>query len=105
MIDNNTLKIYGISQSPDTKNFILVLQILQNKYLKEYCGKCYKKYTSATYKWCSPCQIKNNFPEWTSGNNKIDDFIQKKQLEIDHYNDIVFEWIPCNQFNDIKVIV
>ena len=26
------------------------------------------------------------------------------QLEIDNYNDIVFEWIPYNQFNEIKEI-
>ena len=26
------------------------------------------------------------------------------QLNIDNYHDIVFEWIPYNQFNDIKEI-
>ena len=26
------------------------------------------------------------------------------QLKIDKYNDIVFEWIPYNQFSDIKEI-
>ena len=26
------------------------------------------------------------------------------QLKIDHSNDIVFEWIPYNQFSNIKVI-
>ena len=26
------------------------------------------------------------------------------QLQINSYNDIVFEWIPYNQFNDIKKI-
>ena len=26
------------------------------------------------------------------------------QLKINHYDDIVFEWIPYNQFNDIKKI-
>jgi hypothetical protein len=38
---------------------------------------------------------------WTSQNEKIDEFIQEKQLEI-NYNDIVFEWIPYNQFDKIK---
>ena len=26
------------------------------------------------------------------------------QLKINHYNDIIFEWIPYNQFSDIKEI-
>jgi hypothetical protein len=39
---------------------------------------------------------------WTSGNEKIDEFIQEKQLKIKDYNDVVFEWIPYNQFNVIK---
>jgi hypothetical protein len=38
-----------------------------------------------------------------SGNEKIDDFIHKKQLEVNNYsNDIVLEWIPYNRFNEIK---
>ncbi|UZO06819.1 uncharacterized protein OCT59_027126 [Rhizophagus irregularis] len=59
--------LYGISQNPDTKDYILV----QNSYI------------------------------WFSGNEKIDDFIQKRQLEID-YSDIVLEWIPYDQFYEIK---
>ena len=40
---------------------------------------------------------------WTSGNKQIDDFIQKRQLEV-YYYDKVLEWIPYNQFNDVKLI-
>ena len=40
----------------------------------------------------------------TSGNEKIDNFIQEMQLKIDEYNDIVFEWIPYNQFRNTKEI-
>src|SRR5438128_1812059 len=65
------------------------------------------KICSEPYKiWCEPCQIdllKKNFTNWTSGNEQLDDFIQKKQLKI-NYSDIIFEWIPYNQFNDIKEI-
>ncbi|UZO16993.1 uncharacterized protein OCT59_008359 [Rhizophagus irregularis] len=57
--------LYGISQSPNTGDYILVLN-------------------------------------WTSGNEKIDDFIQEKQLKIENYDDIVLEWIPYNQLNEIK---
>src|SRR4051812_16777995 len=100
-MNNNILKIYGISQNPDTKDFILV------RYFENCCEKCYENYTNAYYKWCKPCQIKdlkNNFINWTSGNRQIDNFIQEKQLEINDYNDILFEWIPYNQFYEIKEI-
>ncbi|GBB90469.1 hypothetical protein RclHR1_17440002, partial [Rhizophagus clarus] len=45
--------------------------------------------------------VQKNFT-WISGNEKIDEFIQKVQLKIEDYNDIVLEWIPYNQFNEIK---
>jgi hypothetical protein len=89
--------MYGISQDPDTKNYIM---ILQNK----YCEKCGKY---VYYKWCKSCHInylKNNFTNWTSGNKKIDNFIQKMQLKISEYNDIILEWIPYIQFINIEEI-
>ncbi|CAB5367137.1 unnamed protein product [Rhizophagus irregularis] len=46
--------------------------------------------------------LKTNFKNWTSGNEKINSFIQERQLKINNYDDIVFEWIPYNQFNEIK---
>jgi ribosomal protein L37AE/L43A len=93
--------MYGISQHPDTKDYIIVLL---DKY---YCEKCGKEYTNIYYKWCKPCSInyfKNSFTNWTSGNEIIDDFIQKMQLKIDEYKDITLEWIPYNQFVDVKEI-
>src|ERR1044072_7626195 len=99
-MNRSILNIYGISQNPDTKDYIIVLQSKR----ENYCGKCYKKYTNTDYKWCEPCYLKSNFTNWTSGNEKVDDFIQKKQLEINHYSDAVFEWIPYNQFKVIKEI-
>jgi len=44
--------------------------------------------------------FQNNF---FSENEKIDGFIQEIQLNIKSYN-ITFEWIPYNQFNEIKEI-
>src|SRR3989440_4312040 len=71
------------------------------------CNKCGEKCTNIYRLWCKPCQINNlkeNFANWTSGNEKIDNFIQEMQLKIDEWDDIVFEWIPYNQFSDIKEI-
>jgi len=47
---------------------------------------------------------KNNFTNWTSENKQINNLIQEKQLEINHYSDRVFKWIPYDQFNYIKEI-
>ncbi|CAB5385264.1 unnamed protein product [Rhizophagus irregularis] len=66
--------LYGISQNPDKNDYILV----QNNFI--------------------------NLINWTSGNEKIDDFIQERQLIINNYDDIVLEWISHNQFNEIKEI-
>ena len=71
------------------------------------CKKCGKQYTNVNWHWCKPCQIDNlkeNFTNWTSGNEKIDELIQEMQLKINSKWDIVFEWIPYNQFSNIKEI-
>ncbi|CAB5369351.1 unnamed protein product [Rhizophagus irregularis] len=97
-------KLYGISQEPITKDYIMVLQ---KKYDENYCEKCIEKYTDIKYKWCKPCQmdrLKKAFTYWTSGNEKIDNFIQEMQLKINNPEDTIFEWISYDQFNDIKEI-
>ncbi|CAB5393106.1 unnamed protein product [Rhizophagus irregularis] len=90
--------LYGISQNSDTKDYILVLR---NKYCNK-CGECFiNKYNI----WCKSCQINDlekNFINWTSGNEKINNSIQEMQLEINYYYDTIVEWIPYDQFNDIK---
>ncbi|CAB5370435.1 unnamed protein product [Rhizophagus irregularis] len=69
-----SLVLYGISQNPNTNDYILV----QNNFI--------------------------NLVNCLSGNEIIDDFIQEMQFKINDHNDIVFEWIPYNQFNNIKEI-
>ncbi|CAB5369335.1 unnamed protein product [Rhizophagus irregularis] len=46
--------------------------------------------------------LKRNLICWTSRNEKIDNFIQEMQLKFNNKNNVVFEWIPYNQFNEIK---
>jgi hypothetical protein len=82
--------------------------VFNNEYVIDYCIKCGKKYDYDDNKWCKQCQInqlKNNFTNWTSGNEKIDDLIQKTQLKINNCNDTIFEWIPYNEFINIKEII
>ena len=90
-----------MSQNSNTKEYMI---ILHNKYFdkgfEKYCVKCGKIYTDIQYKWCIPCQVEEN----TSGNEKIDNLIQEMQLKVNDERNIMFEWIPYNQFNDIREI-
>ncbi|CAB5321526.1 unnamed protein product [Rhizophagus irregularis] len=98
--DNNYNDICGISQNPNTNDYILVFQNDQ------YCNRCCKPYSNLEKKWCKLCQInyiQNNLTNW-SGNQKIDDFIQEMHLRIDSYDNIIFEWIPYNQFGYIEEV-
>ncbi|GES99307.1 kinase-like domain-containing protein [Rhizophagus clarus] len=95
--------LYGISQNPNKKGYVIVFN--KSRYFENFCRDCGEKYTNAEYRWCKPCQIrymKQNFINWTSKNEQIDKLIQKMQLNIEDYKDIIFEWIPYNQFTGIK---
>ncbi|GES83230.1 kinase-like domain-containing protein [Rhizophagus clarus] len=46
--------------------------------------------------------LKNKFTDWTSGCERIDTLIQKRQLKIEGHSDVIFEWIPFGQFDKIK---
>jgi len=48
--------------------------------------------------------LKAKFTEWTSENDKIDDFVREIQLKFIKFNDIIFEWISYDQFNEIKEV-
>ena len=72
--------------------------------MSPYCEKCDKMYTDVDYEWCKLCRINNFKTNWTSGSEKIDDSIKKKQIKINSPWNKVFEWIPYDQFNDIKEI-
>jgi hypothetical protein len=97
--------MYGISQSPNTKDYIIVFQDI-------YCKKCGKKYTNIIEKWCEHCRInyfKKNFAnslskKFCSLNQRIDSLIKEIQVKINYNSQIVFEWIPYDQLNDIQEI-
>jgi hypothetical protein len=77
----------------------------ENQYLENCCVKCEAYFTNVEYKWCKPCQIdwlRENCTNWTSESKQLNNLIQEKQLSINDYNDTIFEWIPYDQFIDIK---
>jgi hypothetical protein len=73
--------------------------VLQFKYYCKNCGKKYNNQFEIDNKYCISCQTKCE-------NKKINDLIQEMKLNFDHNFDyaIIFEWIPHNQFDDIKEI-
>ncbi|RHZ84242.1 hypothetical protein Glove_84g16 [Diversispora epigaea] len=71
----------------------------------EMCPECNQKLDKYS-PWCKPCNSKhfqNDFNKWTSGNDKIDRFIQDAQLNANHGWDVI-EWIPYERFKDVKQI-
>ncbi|GET02553.1 kinase-like domain-containing protein [Rhizophagus clarus] len=82
---------YGITQDPQTKNYMMVLE------LNNECKKCNFK--------CSVMHFYQNFENWTSGNDDIDKFIQDTQLSAHHSAKAALEWIPYDRFCDIKYTV
>jgi hypothetical protein len=94
------MPIYGISQDPSTLCYIMVIQ-------NEFCRNCGETYAIPQCKWCVPCQrnyLEKDLANWNSGNENIDKSFQEMQLRISNPDDIVFEWVPYNQFDDIEEI-
>src|SRR6266542_1429240 len=74
----------------------------KNRMMYSLCPDCNKPNTG--YDWCKKCNAKRfqqDFPNWTSGNESIDRFIQEIQLN-SRNNYKVLEWIPYNRLENIK---
>ena len=96
----------GISK---TENSISELEVdIENDNTPSWrlCPECNKPYTDTFYDWCNQCNAKRfqqDFPNWTSGNIYIDNFIQESQLNAkDPFE--VLEWIPYNRLTNIKYL-
>src|SRR5207249_8595924 len=99
----------GISK---TKNSISELEVdMENDntlgVTSEYglCPECNKPNTGHE-SWCNQCNAKRfqqDFPNWTSGNNYIDNFIQETQLNARNRWEVL-EWIPYNRLTNIKYL-
>jgi hypothetical protein len=79
--------------------------------LNEELKKCYKEYglcekcnqLLVSYYWCNYCHFQLDFENWTSGNNEVDEFIQKLQLKVkDSYQ--LIEWIEYDKFEDVEYL-
>src|SRR5215813_180178 len=92
MQNKTSLKFYGITKNPETKEFMMVT---------DNHKKCSP--------WCKECVPYCVIEGWTSGNAKIDEFIKDTIYNADYINGndyypIFLEWVPFNRFKDIKQI-
>src|ERR1051325_9547257 len=85
--------------------------LINDLILNEELKRCYKEYGLCKKRkqppnchlWCRICNFQQNFKNWTSGNHKIDEFIQKAQLKATQ--DIeVLEWIEYDEFENVKYL-
>ncbi|RHZ88620.1 hypothetical protein Glove_21g171 [Diversispora epigaea] len=67
------------------------------------CPECNQKCNGYWCKSCNSKHFQNDFNNWTSGNDKIDKFIQNVQLNANYYDELI-EWIPYDRFKDVKQI-
>lgn len=71
---------------------------------KKNCTTCKQPYTQRG--WCQPCEakrFKDNFQNWTSGNNELDQFIRNTQTNTS-VPLMFLEWIPFDKFEKITEI-
>src|SRR5881396_3004999 len=68
------------------------------------CNECRQPNTN--YDWCQSCnaeRFQQNFKNWTSGNNNIDEFVQNAQLKAKNHKEVL-EWIEYDKFEDIQYL-
>src|SRR5439155_1364582 len=79
-------------------------KVQYNEGTKRICENCQDECLATLF--CEHCvqnYLKENFSDWTSGNNDIDDLIQKCQMET-IIPDKIVEWIPYNNLQNIKYL-
>ena len=80
------------------------VKILNNEGTKRICENCSQECLATLF--CEHCvrnYLKAKFSNWTSGNDDIDNLIQKCQIESLEPERIV-EWIPYNNLQDVKYL-
>ncbi|POG72941.1 kinase-like domain-containing protein [Rhizophagus irregularis DAOM 181602=DAOM 197198] len=77
-------------------------KILYNFGRKRICENCNQECLAILYcEFCVRNCLKSNFSNWSSGNDDIDNLIQKCQMETIDPERII-EWIPYDQFQNVN---
>ncbi|GES90126.1 kinase-like domain-containing protein [Rhizophagus clarus] len=79
-------------------------KIRHNEGKRRICNDCEEECLATLYcEYCVRNYLKQKFSYWTSGNNDVNDLIQKCQMESLAPNKIV-EWIPYKNIQNIKYL-
>ncbi|PKC52799.1 kinase-like protein, partial [Rhizophagus irregularis] len=77
---------------------------MDNDGTRRICENCNQECLATLYcKYCVRNYLKEDFSNWTSGNDDIDNLIQKCQMETIMPNTVV-EWIPYNSLKNINYL-
>src|ERR1044071_7429495 len=83
---------------------MVVIDRVGYKYLKKVCPSCNKPNIEDFWcKECNPKWLRQDFPNWTSGNELVDRFIQETQLHARSRLEIL-KWIPYDRLRNIKYL-
>ncbi|POG77704.1 kinase-like domain-containing protein [Rhizophagus irregularis DAOM 181602=DAOM 197198] len=85
---------------------LLIDKLILNEELKiryKERGLCKKCKQPKNYRHLYRCKLQQNFKNWTSGNHKVDKFIQKTQLKV-KYNSDILEWIEYDRFENVEYL-
>ncbi|EXX55990.1 Sps1p [Rhizophagus irregularis DAOM 197198w] len=79
-------------------------KVRDNSGTKRICENCNQECLATLYcEYCVRNYLKENFSNWTSGNDEIDNLIQKCQMEsLDP--EMIVEWIPYNNLENINYL-
>ncbi|POG64934.1 kinase-like domain-containing protein [Rhizophagus irregularis DAOM 181602=DAOM 197198] len=90
---SNIIRIYGISQDPKTKNYVIVLQYAKGGNFNGWINKCYKDFD-----WNNKLRTLHNI---IFGLSEIH---QKQMVHCDfHTGNILFEYGYVNQYNNTYI--
>src|SRR5438094_1464617 len=79
-------------------------KIIYNEGTRRICENCNQKCLATLHcEYCVQDYLKAKFPNWTSGNNDIDNLIKKCQEETLR-PDMIVEWIPYNNLQNVKYL-
>ncbi|EXX53418.1 Mkk1p [Rhizophagus irregularis DAOM 197198w] len=96
--DEKTFAIRWITKGHDRN------KVNFNSGTKRICENCKQECLATLYcEYCVRNYLKEDFSNWTSGNNDIDNLIQKCQMESLMPSKIV-EWIPYSNLENIKYL-
>ncbi|CAB4435321.1 unnamed protein product [Rhizophagus irregularis] len=79
-------------------------KLVYNKGTRRVCENCNQNCLATLYcEYCVRNYLKNNFSNWTSGNDDIDNLIQECQMKTFDPN-VIIEWIPYDNLKNTKYL-